>query len=311
MHPSTIGKQMISSQSRFLFCIGCSLLIAFTAHGGATAQVAVSDNVPIVLDPDWELRLVATDPQLVTPVSCRFNSAGRLFVVESHTHFPGQDYPGPKFDRIHWFDSFVVDSNSSRVRADQGVWFSGGQKTMGMTILPDDSLVIVTRNQVLRLSDTDHDGAADEPLVLLELETSADYPHNGLSGIALGPDGRLTIGMGENFGAKYQLKGRDGSVQSGAGEGGNLFRCTIEGNELERLATGFWNPFGIAYDPAGRLWAVENDPDSRPPCRLLHIQPGGDYGFQFQFGWFVVGNELGQQPYRTLRYCSQWTDLLG
>src|SRR5262249_3804946 len=28
----------------------------------------------------------------------------------------------------------------------------------------------------------------------------------------------------------------------------------------------------------------DNDPDSRPPCRLMHIMPGGDYGYRFRNG---------------------------
>src|SRR5207302_1551561 len=33
-----------------------------------------------------------------------------------------------------------------------------------------------------------------------------------------------------------------------------------------------------------RLWAVDNDPDARGPCRLLHIIRGGDYGYRFRYG---------------------------
>src|SRR6185503_15598806 len=36
--------------------------------------------------------------------------------------------------------------------------------------------------------------------------------------------------------------------------------------------------------PFGRLFAVDNDPDSRPPCRLLHIVEGGDYGYKYRNG---------------------------
>ena len=50
------------------------------------------------------------------------------------------------------------------------------------------------------------------------------------------------------------------------------------------MATGFWNPFHMAFDVFGRLFAVDNDPDSRPPCRLLHIVEGGDYGYRFRNG---------------------------
>ncbi|HEY8502956.1 MAG TPA: c-type cytochrome, partial [Gemmataceae bacterium] len=53
---------------------------------------------------------------------------------------------------------------------------------------------------------------------------------------------------------------------------------------LERVATGFWNPFGICADAHGRVFCVENDPDSCPPCRLVQVVGGGDYGFQFRYG---------------------------
>jgi putative heme-binding domain-containing protein len=40
----------------------------------------------------------------------------------------------------------------------------------------------------------------------------------------------------------------------------------------------------LAFDAFGRLFAVDNDPDERPPCRLLHIVPGGDYGYRYRNG---------------------------
>ena len=49
------------------------------------------------------------------------------------------------------------------------------------------------------------------------------------------------------------------------GEGGNIFCCRPDGSGLRRAATGFWNPFHLCFDAFGRLFAVDNDPDSRPP----------------------------------------------
>ncbi len=40
----------------------------------------------------------------------------------------------------------------------------------------------------------------------------------------------------------------------------------------------------LHFDVFGRLFTVDNDPDSRPPCRLLHIVPGGDYGYRYRNG---------------------------
>src|SRR5205807_2308961 len=75
----------------------------------------------------------------------------------------------------------------------------------------------------------------------------------------------------------------DGASISGQ-EGGHIFRCRPDGSELVRWATGFWNPFHLAFDVYGQLFAVDNDPDSLPPCRLLHIVPGGNYGFRYRNG---------------------------
>ena len=93
-----------------------------------------------------------------------------------------------------------------------------------------------------------------------------------------------TFGFGENLGADYKLIGSDGKSLAGGGEGGNIYCCDPDGKNVRRVATGFWNPFHLCFDAFGRLFAVDNDPDSRPPCRLLHIVEGGDYGYRFRNG---------------------------
>jgi putative heme-binding domain-containing protein len=103
----------------------------------------------------------------------------------------------------------------------------------------------------------------------------------------------LYFGMGENLGAGYKLTGADGTAILGGGEGGNVFWCTADGKCLRRLATGFWNPFGVCTDIFGRVFAVDNDPDAMPPCRLLHVVEGGDYGYQFRYG------RSGRHPFQS------------
>jgi putative heme-binding domain-containing protein len=96
--------------------------------------------------------------------------------------------------------------------------------------------------------------------------------------------GNLYFSLGENLGAAYRLIGSDGTTLSGGGEGGSIYRCKPDGTGLVRIATGFWNTFGLTFDAFDRLFAVDNDPDERGPCRLLHIVPGGDYGYRFRNG---------------------------
>jgi putative membrane-bound dehydrogenase-like protein len=231
---------------------------------------------------DARLALVrfAAEPDIVTPVGIAVDARGRVFVVESHTHFRPENYPGPPADRIRVFEDTDGDGRADRITT----FFEGTRRTMALAFDRDGSLVVATRGEVFRLRDTNGDGTADERTPIARLETTGDYPHNGLSGVVLDFAGDVYFGLGENLGAPYQLIGRDGTTLSGGGEGGNVYRCRPDGSGLGRIATGFWNPFGLAFDAFGRLFAVDNDPDSRPPCRLLHVVAGGDYGYRFRNG---------------------------
>jgi putative membrane-bound dehydrogenase-like protein len=252
------------------------LFYSFSQHGLVLAQ----HKLPQCLDDAWTVELVAAEPEIVTPVGCRFDSKGRLFVIESHTHFPPEGYAGPPHDRIKILDDTNGDGKLDRVR----VFHEGTRKTMGIAIDKQDRVYLVTRNTIQRLQDTDGDDVADTDEVLVKLETKADYPHNGMGGLLISPSGDLIFGLGENFGEPYTIAGKDGSQLSGGGEGGNVYRCSIDGGNLHWIATGLWNPFGMCFDDQGRLLAVENDPDASPPCRIVHVVQCGDYGFQFRFG---------------------------
>jgi putative membrane-bound dehydrogenase-like protein len=241
---------------------------------------AETPTPPRVLMPGWKIELILSEPDLVTPVACAFDHQDRLLVIESHTHFPPEDYTGPKTDRIY----AVVDSDGDGVLDRKHTYYQGGTATMGLLPMKDGSVIVATRSDVSRLRDVDGDGVAEQRDVLLELKTDANYPHNGLAGLTIDATGRVYVGQGENFGEPYELIAADGSRQIGSGEGGNVFRMRADGSQLERFATGFWNPFGMCFDPPGRLWVVGNDPDAMPPCRLLRVVEGGDYGFQFRFG---------------------------
>src|SRR5262249_17984080 len=143
---------------------------------------------------------------------------------------------------------------------------------------------LATRSSIYRLRDTKGTGSADEKREIVKLITKGDYPHNGLSGFAFDGLGDMYFSLGENLGEAYKLVGNDGTALSGGGEGGSIYRCRPNGDRLERVATGFWNTFHLTFDAFGRLFAVDNDPDARGPCRLLHIVQGGDYGHRFRYG---------------------------
>ena len=256
------------------FCI--AWLCVVTPIGAIIA----SDNMPVVSDKRLKLELFAESPDIVTPTGVAVDAKGRVLCIESHTHFRPKNYEGPSADRIRMFEDTDSDGHADRVTT----FFEGTQATMNLAIYHDGSVYVATRNEIFRLRDQDGNGRAEERTRIVHLETPGNYPHNGLSGFAFDFAGNVYFGFGENLGAEYKLIGSDGVTLTGGGEGGNIYSCGPDGSALRRVATGFWNPFHLCLDVYGRLFAVDNDPDSRPPCRLLHIVEGGDYGYRFRNG---------------------------
>jgi putative membrane-bound dehydrogenase-like protein len=242
------------------------------------ALVAAAPPKPV--DTRLAIDLIAAEPDIVTPTGLAVDGQGRVMVIECHTHFRPDGYRGPSADRVRVFEDTDGDGRADRI----DTFFEGTKWTMGIGLAPDGSVYIATRNEVFRLRDADGDGKADDRRPIAHLETRGDYPHNGLSGFAFDFEGNVYFGLGENLGVPYSVVGNDGKSLSGGGEGGSIYRCRPDGSGLVRVATGFWNPFHLCFDTYGRLFAVDNDPDARPPCRLLHVVQGGDYGFQFRNG---------------------------
>lgn len=259
---------------RFLLC--CSL-----APLSLLAQAPKAPEVPAALPPDIQLlqpgvklTLLAEHPDLVTPTGIDVAPTGHLYLIASHTHFRPEGYSGPEKDEI-----LVFDANGKNRR----VFYNQTVATMQLSVGPDGWIYLAERSRILRIKDRDGDGTADTEEVLASLDTVADYPHNGLSGMDWHPDGGLVFSLGENFGKDWTLTARDGSKVSGRGEGG-VFHCSADGNQLRRIARGFWNPFGLLVRDDGEIFAADNDPGSRPPCRLLNVVEGADYGFQWVYG---------------------------
>ena len=231
------------------------------------------------LRPGVTLSLVAEHPDLATPTGIDVDAQGRIWVVATHTHFRPDDYVGPEHDEVLIFSDKDGDGKAEK----RELFYSATDATMDLELGEDGWVYLAERDRIVRIKDSDNDGKADVEEDVVTLKTTADYPHNGLEALAWHPDGTLVFGLGENFATPWILTGPDATVIRGTGEGG-IFRCSPDGKQLRRIAKGFWNPFGICVRKDGEIFAAENDPGERPPCRLLHIMQGGDYGYQRSYG---------------------------
>jgi len=253
-----------------------SWLLLALALEATSAQESSDKTAPRVQAsvPGVAVERLAEHPELVTPTGIDLDSQGNVWVVSCHTHFRPSSYQGPEFDEILVFDS---EGKNRRV------FYNKTKTTMQLLWGADGWLYVAQRDRILRVKDSDNDGVGDTEETIAGLDTLADYPHNGLSGMTWHTDGGLIFSLGENFGKDWTLRGSDGKSLVGRGEGG-VFHCTKAGGDIRRIAKGFWNPFGLWMRSDGVLFAAENDPGSRPPCRLLHVVEGGDYGFQYVYG---------------------------
>jgi|UniRef100_UPI003784BEA2 putative membrane-bound dehydrogenase-like protein len=252
-------------------------LAAFAQSGPPPKAPDVPKDLPPqieTLQPGVKLTLLAEHPDLVTPTGIDVDEKGNIWLASCHTHFRPEGYAGPQHDEILVFDK---DGKN------RSVFYNKTDATMHVEVGPDGWIYLAERDRILRVKDTNGDGVGDLEENLATMNTLADYPHNGLSGMAWHPDGGLVFSLGENFGKDWTLTAKDGSKVSGRGEGG-VFRCTADGKGLRRISRGFWNPFGLLVREDGEIFAAENDPGSRPPCRLLNVVEGADYGFQWVYG---------------------------
>ncbi|QOV89334.1 PVC-type heme-binding CxxCH protein [Humisphaera borealis] len=273
---------------------------------------------PVALDERLAIELIAQEPAIVTPTGVFADVRDNVWAIECNTHFPPKDYKGYPTDRIFVFSGYEqadagapttrpgtavaggtgegIDPKTGLAPGVQRTTFADGlMQAMSLTMTPAGKIYVVCRNEIVYFEDKNHDLKPDEldlgdgkkgdRKVLLRLDTKATYPHNGLNGATLSPDGEfLYFCLGLNTGFDYSVIGSDGSKISGGGEGGSVWRCTPAGGKVERIAIGFWNCHDLTFDAFGRLFAVDNDPDDIGPCRLLDIIEGGDYGWKFKNG---------------------------
>ncbi len=259
------------------------LLVSLYCHACCLAALPADLDPGLQFEqPGVRLTLVAEHPDVVTPTGIDVDGAGRIWAVCSHTHFRPDDYDGPAHDEVIVYQADRLPGGDART-----VFYNSTDATMDLELeegfVPGGWVYLAERDRILRVRDSDGDGRGDQEEDLAVLETEADYPHNGLSGLAWHPSGDLIFALGENFWKDWTLTSRDGATVVGTGEGG-VFRCQRDGTNLRRIARGFWNPFGVCVREDGTMFAAENDPGARPPCRLLHVVEGGDYGYQRRYG---------------------------
>ena len=277
-HMATLNVFVNSCLNRFrLACVFlCALIFFISCDKEREKDFDITIN-----DPNLSIELIAEQPDIMTPIGMAIDEKDALYILESHTHTPPNDYQGPKFDLI----KKSVDKNGDGVPEEWTVFADSIEDGMNLFYSHEYGLFLTTKNGVYNYLDRDADGKSDVKKTIIKMvKPEKVFDHAGILGITLGPDDWLYVSRG-NVGADFwRIQGTDGSQIKGYGDGGNVFKCKVDGSRLEEIATGFWNPFDLKFNNEGRLFVTDNDPDSRGPNRLIEIVPGGDYGYKSLYG---------------------------
>lgn len=155
----------------------------------------------------------------------------------------------------------------------------------------DDNVYLTAAPDVWKLKDTNGDGVADERAKISHgYGIHIAYAGHDMSGLTMGPDGRLYWSIGD---IGVNTVGPDGKRWAYPNEGA-VMRCNPDGSDFEVFAHGLRNPQEIAFDAYGNLISVDNDGDHPGEHeRFVHIVEGSDSGWRinWQFGKYDRPNE--------------------
>ncbi|MCB1224543.1 MAG: c-type cytochrome [Verrucomicrobiales bacterium] len=255
---------------------------------------------PVMSEKVLEAQLLAQEPLVHQPVSLVLDAEDRVLVIENHT-LPGPGAaPATEGDAIVW----LLDGDGDGLLDQRKVFWQGAPEARDLAWSDDGWLLVSCRREILRLRDTDGDDVADEvQRGWVQLDMEGDGVDTGLTGLAVAADGGVYVGLGENAGVSLEMKFDRGIPEFQEAEGGGIWRVDRGVRRPLQVARGLWSPFGLCITAAGDLFAADNDPDSREPCRLIHVTSEGDYGFQSRYGCDGVhpfqsweGERLGTLP---------------
>ena len=160
-------------------------------------------------------------------------------------------------------------------RADRHWTYAGGFFSPLGLAFRGSELYVSSHNRITVLSARTGDVADDARVIIADLHATGQHQNNG---IAFGPDGKLYITHGSSTNDQPPSHPFEATI----------LQANPDGSDLRVYATGLRNPYDLAFDRQGRLFATDNgiDSDTDPfvPDELNLIVEGAFYGFPWVSG---------------------------
>jgi len=234
------------------------------------------------MDEGLELTLSASEPEILSLSNIDIDHLGRVWACEVVNYGPNQGKRA-EGDKI-----IIMEDKDGDGKMDSYDTFYQGPEVdaaMGLCVLSDRVIVSVTPN-IWVFFDDNGDGRADRKELLFSGDGRPVFDHSYHS-LVYGPDGKMYWNFG-NTGKNLKtdegqiLKDIHGRRVEDNGKpfwGGMVFRCDLNGKNLEILGHNFRNNYEVTVDSFGSLWQSDNDDDGNRATRINFIMEGGNFGY--------------------------------
>lgn len=177
-----------------------------------------------------------------------------------------------------------------------------GADIAGAVLQRGDEVFVGISPDLWRLRDTDGDGVANaKESISHGYKVHITFGGHGMSGLTVGPYGRLYWGIGDQG---VNVTDAEGTQWAYPNQGA-IMRSDPDGSNFEVFAAGLRNPHEFVFDDYGNLIGVDNDGDHAGEFeRLVHVINGSDSGWRinWQFGKYTDSNNNEYKPWMDENY---------
>ncbi len=192
----------------------------------------------IVVEPDFEVVLFASEPDIVNPIDMTWDEKGRLWVLET------LDYPNNFTENREGNDRIkILEDTNGDGKADEVTVFAEGLNIATSLVLHDGGVIVAQAPDFFFLKDTNGDGTADQKEVIMTGWGFFDT-HAGPNNLHYGFDNQIWGAVGYSA-FEGTVGGEELSFSSG------FYRFSPDGSSLEYISNTTNNTWGLGFNEEG------------------------------------------------------------